>query len=301
MPFREGTVTAQDGKRLYYRDYGPETRGPRVGNPHIGSPVPAVCLGGLTRNSADFHRVASRLARAGRRVVCPDYRGRGQSDYDHNWRNYAPKGLVYDLGVMLTALGIGHVVVIGTSLGGLLAMGLAAARPTAVKGALLNDVGPELNLAGAERVRDYVSRDHVHPDWDSAVADLKTMMPDLSVPEPQDDNWLRIAQTTWRRGADGLLHYNYDINVARTLVDPRAVPDLWPLFRALGRVPVAVVRGADSDLLLPETVERMVAARGGDLITATVPGVGHAPNLDEPESREAIDALLARVDGAADH
>lgn len=289
MPFREGTVTAQDGKRLYYRDYGPR----------VGSPVPAVCLGGLTRNSADFHRVASRLSRDGRRVVCPDYRGRGRSDYDRDWRNYAPKGLVYDLTVMLTALDIGAVVAIGTSLGGLLAMGLAAARPTAVKGALLNDVGPELNLAGAERVRDYVSEDRVHRDWDSAVADLKTMMPDISVPDPKEENWLRIARTTWRRGEDGLLHYDFDLNVARTLIDPNEVPDLWPLFRALGRVPVAVVRGADSDLLLPATVERMAAARGGDLIAATVPGVGHAPNLDEPESREAIDALLARVDGAA--
>ena len=132
MPaYREATVSAQDGLALYYRDYGDA----------LASKTPVLCLPGLTRNSADFAELAARLSR-GRRVLCPDYRGRGRSAYDSNWRNYDPYVYINDISHLLAATGIGRAVIVGTSMGGLLAMGLAVLRPTLVAGAVLNDIGP---------------------------------------------------------------------------------------------------------------------------------------------------------------
>ena len=287
MSFREGQVTVQDGKRIYYRDYGPR----------YASAAPVLCLTGLTRNSKDFHRVAGRLAER-RRVICPDYRGRGRSDYDRDWRTYAPPSVLYDLTMLLTALDLGPVVVIGTSLGGILAMGLAAARPTMLAGALINDAGPDIETGGLDRIKAMIGRDRVHPDWESAVADLKQLLPDASLDPANDKAWLAFAKSTWRQGDDGRLHYDFDTRLARTLDVAGPTVDLWALFGALAHVPVAVVRGAISDILKAETVDRMAAVRGGDLIAVTVPDVGHAPNLDEPEARQAIDDLLARADAA---
>lgn len=281
MAWRDGTVSAQDGKRLYFRDYGPR----------FGGAVPVVCLGGLTRTSHDFHRVASRLA-ATRRVICPDYRGRGRSDRDRNWRNYAPPQLLLDLSALLTALGLdGGVAVIGTSFGGLLAMALAVARPTVVKGVVLNDVGPEIENHGLARIKSYVCRDRPQPDWNCAVAELKRMSPDLEMGSPE--GWLDFARGTWRRGDDGLLHFDFDIRLAKTL-KAGPIPDLWPLFKALRSVPVAAIRGGQSDVLSAATLAHMQAVHP-DMIAVTIDGVGHAPHLDEPASREAIDALLARL------
>lgn len=278
--WRDGAISAQDGRRLYFRDYGPR----------YGDAVPVLCLSGLTRNSSDFHRVAARLA-ATRRVICPDYRGRGRSDRDPDWRRYAPPLLVLDLATLLTALGLGSVAVVGTSLGGVLAMGLAVLRPTALRGVVLNDVGPEIAGHGLDRIRQYIGRDRPQPDWESAVAELKRMFPDLEMGHPE--GWLDFARGTWRPGEDGMLHFDFDVRLARTL-DAGPIPDLWPLFNALASVPVAVVRGGRSDVLSAATLGRMQAARP-DLIAVTIDGVGHAPHLDEPSSREAIDALLARL------
>ena len=282
-PYREGRISAQDGLRLYYRDYGPR----------YGTSTPVVCLGGLTRNSADFDTVAMRLA-SHRRVICPDYIGRGRSDRAADWRRYAPPAVLYDLSTMLTALGIDGVVVVGTSLGGLLAAGMAAIRPTLVRAVVLNDIGPDIAADGIGRIRDYIGRDRPHRDWDSAVRDLQGMMPNLSVPGGDQAGWRRIAEATWRPGEDGLLHYDFDVRLARTMEQTGTVPDLWLLFKGLRGLPVAVVRGEQSDILSKDTLARMVEMHP-DLTTATVPGVGHAPNLDEPEARAVIDDLLNRV------
>jgi pimeloyl-ACP methyl ester carboxylesterase len=289
LTVREGRVTVQDGKRIYYRDYGPR----------VGGATAVLCLTGLTRNSKDFHRVAGRLAER-RRVICPDYRGRGRSDYDRDWRKYAPPSVLYDITMLLTALDPGPVVVIGTSLGGILATGLAAARPLMIAGALINDAGPDIQPGGLGRIKAMIGKDRVHRDWDSAVADLKQLMYDAPIPPDNDKAWMAYAKSTWRQGEDGLLHYDFDTRLVRTLGMKGLRTDLWALFGALAHVPVAVVRGGISDILTAETLTRMRDARGGHLITATVPGVGHAPNLAEPESRQAIDELLARADALAD-
>jgi pimeloyl-ACP methyl ester carboxylesterase len=282
MPgFRERRITARDGLSLYLRDYGNA----------LSPKTPLLCLSGLTRNSADFARLAARVS-GERRVICPDYRGRGRSDYDPNWRNYEARILLDDIANILAALGIERAVVLGTSLGGLLAMGLAAAKPMAVAGAILNDVGPTVETAGLELILRYISADRPQPDWPTAAQYLRRSLPQLWF--ASDEDWLDFARGTYREGADGTLHFDWDIRLAWLLRKSRgAAPDLWPLYRALGRVPVLALRGATSDILSAMTFERM-ARENPALAAVTVPGVGHAPSLDEAVAREAVDEFLHR-------
>lgn len=277
--FRSRHYRSQDGLELHFRDYGDPL-----------SPLrPVLCLSGLTRNASDFHDFAMGLARR-RRVICPDYRGRGKSAYDPNWRNYEPKTYISDIVHLLALSNIHSVVVVGTSLGGLLAMGLAVARPTVLAGVVLNDVGPDIQGDGLVRILNYIGRDAPQPDWDAAIAHLKILFPNAPLDTPAE--WLRFAQATFREGEDGLLHFDWDPALAKPLRRPRrAVPDLWPLFGALRRVPVLALRGELSDVLAPDTFERMGRAHSG-LTRITVPKVGHVPLLHEPPAREAIDGFL---------
>ena len=282
--FRERTYTAQDGCRLYFRDYGPA----------LGGGVPVLCLAGLTRNSRDFHRTASRLA-GERRIICPDYRGRGRSDRDKDWRNYRPPNLLADIGALITALGLGRLVVIGTSLGGLLGMALTVFRPTAVAGLVLNDVGPEFQGGGLTRIRNYIGSDRPKRTWEEAIAEVQQMFPHIRVPAPEAEGWRTMAEGTWQPGADGLLHFDFDTNLARTMATGAEIPDLWPLFRATAGRPIACLRGEISDVLSVETLARMQEVRP-DLIAETIPDVGHVPHLDEPASLSAINEILAAAD-----
>ncbi len=282
--FRERTVSAGNGLRLYLRDYGdPLSHG-----------MPLVCLGGLTRNSKDFEILAGRLSRR-RRVVCPDYRGRGRSDYDPDWRNYAPRIILGDVIQLLAATNLHRVVVCGVSFGGLLAMGLAVAAPTLLAGVILDDVGPELDPEVGRQILDYISVDHPQPDWTAAVAEVKARFPNLSYSAEAD--WRRFAEATYRPGADGRLHFDWDVRLAKPLIAERGrARDYWPLYRALKRVPVLAIRGGLSKVLSEATFARM-AAEKPDLMQLTLPGVGHVPMLDEPEAERAIDDFLEGIDG----
>lgn len=281
--FRECRLTAQDGLSLYYRDYG---------DPDSPA-LPALCLTGLTRNSRDFHRLASRLS-ASRRVVCLDYRGRGRSAHDPDPRNYQPGTYLSDIRHLLAATGLHRVVAIGTSLGGLLSMAMGAAMPTVPAGIVLNDVGPELDLGGLARIAQYVRQNRPHRNWDDAVADLQARL-HLSLETPEE--WREVAEGTWREGPDGMLHFDWDLKVSAPIVEGRPLPDLWPLFRGIAHVPTLALRGARSDVLTPDAFARMAAAHPR-LTQATIPGAGHAPSLTEPQSTAAIDAFLAGLDGA---
>ena len=276
--FVERRYTSQDGLSLYYREYG---------NPDLpGTPV--LCLAGLTRNSRDFHRVAQRLC-ADRRVLCADYRGRGRSAYDPDSSNYQPATYLNDIRHLLAVAGIGRIVVLGTSLGGLLAMGMGAAMPTVLAGVVLNDVGPEIGGAGLARIIDYVGTDRPHPDWPSAARDLATMFPHLKL--DGDEAWEAAARATWREGDDGLLHYDWDVRIAEPLRNGAPPPDLWPLYRSLRHLPVLTIRGALSDILSAETLQQMAEAHPG-MQAVTVPGVGHVPTLSEPEAVASLDAFV---------
>jgi pimeloyl-ACP methyl ester carboxylesterase len=272
---------SQDGINLYYREYGATADGR----------LPVLCLTGLVRNSKDFHELATRLA-PDRRVLVPDYRGRGRSGRDPDWRNYRPETYIGDALDLLTIADVDRVVIIGTSLGGLLAMGIAALRPNCLAGVILNDIGPEIAPGGYQRIMAYVSADRPQPDWSSAIADMKQLFPGF--PSQSPEQWQQLAEGTYRLGQDGMLHFDWDVAVSRGLkASQDRFPDLWPLYRALGSRPVLALRGALSDVLSEDTFDRM-AREKPDLWRAVVPDVGHVPVLDEKEARIAIDEFFAR-------
>ena len=284
--FRSRTITAQDGLALFVRDYA---------GPAGGAATTVVCLSGLTRNSKDFHSLASHLA-AGRRVICPDYRGRGRSAYDANWRNYQPRTYVDDLRHVLAALNVHRVAVVGTSLGGIVAMAMTAAMPAMLAGAVLNDIGPVIDPAGLQRIRGYVKALAPVQSWGEAAALMRRVLPDW--PADGEAGWLAVAQATFRQREDGSIGPDWDPAIMRPIEEGTSeVPALWPLFRGLGKRPVMAVRGARSDILNTETVAAMAEALP-QMTTVTVPDVGHAPALGTPAERTAISAFLEKVDAA---
>ena len=204
MPdYRERRFAARDGLMLYARDYGDA----------LAQRTPLLCLPGLTRNSADFDRVARRLSDR-RRVLCPDYRGRGRSAYDPQWRNYEARVLIDDLAQLLALAGVERVVVLGTSLGGILAMGLAVAKPLAVAGAILNDVGPAVEESGLGKIVRDIADDHPQPDWPAATQVLRQALPQLML--ATDEDWAEFARGTYREGSDGMLHFDWDVKEGLT-------------------------------------------------------------------------------------
>jgi pimeloyl-ACP methyl ester carboxylesterase len=225
---------------------------------------------------------------ADRRVVAIDYAGRGESGRARKVTRYAPEACLRDVMDVCSALHIHHAVVIGTSFGGLLAMGLVAARPGLVRAAVLNDIGPDIGSEGADFVRDFVGVDPALDNLDSSVAFLRRHLPPLSL--HSDAAWRRMAELTYQPGADGKWHPVWDIRIAQLLHAPP--PDLWSLFGALAHARVLLIRGAVSNILLPGTVTRMCAMRP-DLEVVTVPAVGHAPILMESPALAAIQRLLA--------
>lgn len=283
IPFHERVVLAQDGLRLYARDYEP---------PRTSNAAAVLCLPGLTRNSKDFAHVAQALAQR-RRVVCPDYRGRGLSAYDPNWRNYQPTVLLNDLLHLLAALGLHKVIAIGTSLGGLLAMGLAVLRPTVLAGVVLNDIGPAVGSAGIGRILDYIAEDRPQPDWATATAEMKRVFGYLELGEPE--NWDRMTRATFKEGPDGRLHFDWDVRIARPVRRMlRERQDLWRYYRALRDFSTLAFRGGKSTVLSAETFDRMKAEKP-DLIAVVVPNVGHTPSLAEPVAIKALDQFLASL------
>lgn len=279
--FRERRLTAQDGLSLYYRDYGDP----------LSPGLPMLCLTGLTRNSADFADLADRHADE-RRILCLDYRGRGRSAYDRDWRNYDPRVYVSDIVHLIAANDLHRLIAVGTSMGGVLTMALAVMKPTVLAAAVLNDIGPDVVAGGLTRIFDYIGKDHPQPDWPSAVAYLRQLLPRLSI--RTDEGWLKMAHATYRQSEDGLLHFDWDVNLAKPLLAQRSeLPDLWPFFRALRPVPTLALRGAISDVLSVETFDRMALAKS-DLLRVTVPESGHAPTFNEPEAAAAIDEFIRR-------
>ncbi|CAN0578015.1 unnamed protein product, partial [Laminaria digitata] len=220
----------------------------------------------------------------------PDYRGRGQSAYDSDWRNYDPRIYIRDIHDILSALNVHHVVVVGTSLGGILGMGMAVAMPGALAAVIMNDIGPTVETGGLDFIINYIKEDRPHDDWDGAVATIKTMLPNLTF---QDDGiWLKMAQNTFRERDDGRLYFDWDVNIVKPMQEPSyAIPDMWPLFRALKNVPTLALRGAESDILSPETFARMQEVKP-DMVAVEIPRAGHVPTMAEPESRAALEACL---------
>ncbi len=255
-----------------------------------------VCLPGLTRNARDFEDLAAVIAPS-RRVICPDLRGRGASGYAADPATYTPAHYLDDLLLMLAAMAIPRFVAIGTSLGGLLTMMIAGFARDRVAGAVLNDIGPDIDPAGLARIRSYVGVPVDFADWDAAARALAAAQGAI-YPDFGPDDWLRMARRGMVRGAGGRIALDYDMAIARPFAADDGVspaPDLWPLFDALAGKPVLVVRGGRSDILSATTAAAMASRHPGlDLIT--LPGIGHAPTLDEPLARAGIARLLAAAE-----
>lgn len=285
MAFREVFHESGDGLRLFARDYG-----------HPGGLTPLLCLPGLTRNSKDFESIAGRLARD-RRVICPDFRGRGRSQYAADPLTYRPDMELADTLGFLDHLGIGRVAVIGTSRGGIVAMIMAAKAKDRLAGVLFNDIGPSIDMAGLIRIRSYLGGDPQFKDWRAAVIALMATNPGLET--LSEAEWLIFARRVFKE-VGGVPRADYDAQLAAafpSIDDIRSgkVPELWALLDLLAGLPVTVLRGEHSDLLSAATVAKM-REHLPQLKAVTVRNRGHVPFLDEAESLAAIDAWLADVD-----
>jgi pimeloyl-ACP methyl ester carboxylesterase len=281
MAFSERRVQSADGLALAVRD---------LPGPLGGSRVPVLCLPGLTRNARDFEALAAELARE-RRVLSPDLRGRGRSAWDPEPAHYRPATYLADVLRILDELRVPRVIAIGTSLGGLLTMLLAAARPEALAAAVLNDIGPVLEPEGIARIRAYVGRGGAMKSWGAAAAACRDAQ-GIAFPGLDDAGWLAFARRTCIEGPDGAVRFDYDPRIAEAVADPAPSSDPWLLWRPLLAIPTLVVRGEISDILSIGTLAEM-KRRKPDLHTVTVPGRGHAPLLDEPEALQAIRSFLA--------
>jgi pimeloyl-ACP methyl ester carboxylesterase len=273
-----------DGLRLHYRDYP----GGADGRPVI------ICLPGLTRNARDFESVAERLSPEWR-VIVVEFRGRGDSAYSKSPTSYVPLIYALDLQALIRELGLDAFVTIGTSLGGLVTMLIAEAERDKIKGVVLNDVGPELEAAGIARIRSYIGRSGSWPTWLHAARALAELHRH-AYPDYRIEDWLRLAKRLYRLSSSGRIVIDYDVKIAEPIRSAADQPpvDLWPGLKALAHAPVLVLRGELSDVLAPAAAARM-AQMLPDAELVTIPRVGHAPTLDEPEAVAGVERLLARV------
>ncbi len=274
---------SHDGRRLFSRVYA-------SGSP--GAPV-VLCLHGLTRNGRDFEDLAPHLAEH-YRVIVPDVRGRGFSQRDPDPGNYKMSVYLHDLDVLLRGVGADKFSVVGTSMGGLMAMNLGAAQPGRVLRMVLNDVGPELDPAGLERIRRYAGRSPTVSTWAEAGAQLRQIL-GTTWPDLPEAKWEVLARRSYRVNSVGMLEPDADPMIGEVLRNSAGgARDLWPLWSALKHIPVLVLRGELSDFLSPRTLARMQGEKP-DLETAIIPQRGHTPLLDEPESLDRIDRFLASL------
>jgi pimeloyl-ACP methyl ester carboxylesterase len=278
--YQECFAETADGLRLYYRDYS-----------HASARIPVLCLPGLTRNSRDFEALAGRISE-NRRVISPDLRGRGKSQYDPDWSNYHPGKYAADLWTLLDTLQLEEVIVVGTSLGGWLAMLLNHQRPGRVAGAVMNDIGPEADPTGIARVVAMAGRLDTVTSLEEAIEQAKSVY-SIAYPDWNEEQWRVYTEATYRVIDDGRFDLNFDRNIghaAREGVSGLDV-DPWAMFDDLAGVPTLLIHGVLSDILTEPIIDRM-RQRKPDLQVVSVRDRGHAPLLDEQEAVDAITTFL---------
>jgi pimeloyl-ACP methyl ester carboxylesterase len=285
-------ISARDGLKLHARDYGPLA----------ATTLPVVCLPGFARTAADFHELALALANdeaKPRRVLAVDYRGRGRSEYDRDWKNYDIRVELDDLMQLLVATGIEGAVFVGTSRGGLLTMAMGAARPGVIKGVVMNDIGPVIDARGLLRIRGYVGKLPMPRSFAEGAEILKRLS-DQQFPQFGDAEWDMMARRTWT-DRDGQMRSDYDPNLMKVLEEldlETPLPVLWNYFDGLAAVPVLAIRGANSDLMAEKTLAEM-GERHPDCEVFTAPGQGHAPLLGSKDMVRRIGRLVARAERRA--
>lgn len=289
IEYKDGYWDSADGLKLHYRDYA-------ASDPRHANRPPILCLPGLTRNARDFEPVAEAFAGEWR-VICAEFRGRGDSDYAKDAQTYMPAQYSADMLAFFEQTGIERAVVIGTSLGGLVAMLLALMAPQRLAGAVLNDIGPVIETEGLELIKDYVGQGRSYPTWMHAARELQessaTIYPDFTIAD-----FLRLAKRSMCLSSKGRVQLDYDMKIAEPFAaaDSGDAPafDLWPAFRALSGRPLLALRGELSNLFSAATLAQMQAEIPA-MEAVTVPRVGHVPTLEEPAARDAIARLLAKL------
>jgi pimeloyl-ACP methyl ester carboxylesterase len=278
---------SSDGLRLYCRVYSAQRPGG----------LPVLCLPGLTRNSRDFVALAAHL-RAEHEVLSADLRGRGRSAWDPDPSHYQLPTYVQDAWSLLDSRAVTRVLVVGTSLGALIGMLMAATHSDRIAGIILNDAGPEIDPVGLRRIAGYAGKLPAVSSWAEAAAQAKSVY-GLALPGLSDEEWLEYARCGYRENAERVPVPDMDPKISEAFTKPPSAPaDLWPLYSLIQGVPLLVIRGAMSDILSAATLARMVREKP-DVEHITVANRGHTPLLNEPECLAAIDAFVMRYGGIA--
>jgi pimeloyl-ACP methyl ester carboxylesterase len=281
-------VRLQDGLTIYCAEY--LCTGKSLACP------PILCLAGMTRNSRDFESLAPWLA-SEFRVFAADLRGRGYSDRDPEWQRYRLEVYLDDIRALLNELAIPEVIVIGTSLGGLIGLCLGRSDTPRIAGLVLNDIGPELDPTGLERIARTVGTAPTAQSWPQAARQLAAGHA-AAMPDYEDDDWLRFARRLCREQSPGVIERDMDPLIGRAMRESGGeIPDFWETYLAQGDKPMLALRGELSDLLSLQTLQRMQSLRP-KLETATIARRGHTPTLDEPDSRRALAQFFDRYFGS---
>lgn len=289
--FHDVFCQSADGLKIHAKTIGPQT----------GAALPVLCLPGLTRTADDFDVIARALASAPapRRVVAIDYRGRGLSDYDPDPAKYAVPMEMGDVLAVAASLGVSRAILLGTSRGGLISMGLAAAQPQLLAGVILNDIGPALEIGGLMKIKGYITDPPERATWDDAERGLRELFGSV-FPTLDAAGWAAWTRRAFREKAGGGLERTYDVRLAKTLDSVTAetpLPEIWELFDRLAGLPLMLVHGGLSDLLSPRVIQTM-ATRHPDIDVVEVPDEGHAPLLADKPTVDRIVAFCARCDAA---
>lgn len=283
--YQEKYFKSDNGLKLYYREY------------HCDNPneTPLLCLHGLTRNCKDFDKFARHFS-ATRRVFTVDMRGRGQSQYDPRYENYQIPTYGQDILALIKHENLEKIVAVGTSMGGLISMTVASVKPDLFEAIILNDIGPEIDQKGLERISGHVGNDVKIHNWNeaknAAIAICGNLFPDY-----KDQDWEGFARNSFRELRSGLITTDYDpaIGAAFREITEEVLPvDLWELFRDIYPIPVLTLRGENSDLLSGQTLDRM-AEEHPNFTKVTVPDRGHTPDLNEAVSLTEITAFLGQL------
>src|SRR5690606_17223551 len=256
---------------------------------------PLLLMHGLTRNTADFEGLAAHLA-GKYRLIIPDQRGRGRSGYDPEPDNYNPSVYVADMAALIADLKLERPGLIGTSMGGLMSIMMAASAPEGFSGIILNDIGPVVEQAGLDRIQSYAGSHEPFDDWQDAADNARKVHADAMAGYSAQD-WMGFARRTCRELPDGRVKLDYDPAISQGLSgsDQTVVPpDLWPLWESFSALPALIIYGALSDIISADTIAEMQRRHSGPISAVEIANRGHAPMLDEPEALSAIDAFLKK-------
>lgn len=273
---------SDDGLKLHCRDY-----------PSASDNIPVICIPGLTRNARDFKHLGQFLE-GKRRVIMVNLRGRGESEYAKDSSTYHPKKYVTDVIQLMDELDIPKAIFLGTSLGGIVTMVLAASHQDRVAGAMLNDIGPEVDPKGLERIGSYVGQGRSFETWAHAARDMAASSSDI-FPDYDLNDWISFSKKLYRMNSSGRIKLDYDLKIAEQFDSKGGGSEaLWKALESLKALPTLLLRGELSDLFSNDTADKMLQVLDKGKL-AIIPRVGHAPTLEEPAALEAISAFLKRA------